>query len=107
MDLFAYGFARRLQERVGPALRLTFTNNRRSLVSVRRRDGIFDVRVARFFLEADNETIDGLVAFILGDVSSLPRAAQQFAESRPLARKGKKRHVDGHDGRVYGTTCLG
>lgn len=59
-------FHQELEARTGEAIRLTFTDNRSTMMSMRRRPGsrALELRLHRMFLDADSATFDALVRWV-------------------------------------------
>ena len=101
----AEGFQAALEKLARAPLRLILTNNRSSIITVKRlRDGCFQVRLHRIFAEADRATLQALAGFIrrpnrqnrkgVGDFIRLhlARIEEKPASPRraaPLRAKGK------------------
>jgi len=104
-DLFENALAATLAGELGAALRfrLTLTDNRRSLISIRRTRDSLDVRLSRVFALADGATIRDLASFIRGEAPSLPPSVREFANRQPvsprLARKALRK--TNHKGKVH------
>lgn len=81
MELLETGLTRFLEERLPAPLRVTLTDNRRSMFSYRRRpDGMGEVRLARYFALADTDTLERLVAYLNGSLRRLPPEVRAFAD---------------------------
>lgn len=83
MDLLERGLVETLKERLGEGVSITLTNNRRTLISLMRRGGLCDVRLARRFALADGPTIDALVSYLKGGARTLPRMVREFMNRAP------------------------
>ncbi|VAX20455.1 hypothetical protein MNBD_NITROSPINAE01-258 [hydrothermal vent metagenome] len=83
-DLFENAISNTLYREVGHGLKLTFTNNRKSLISIKRQAGLVYVRLSRIFLLADENTVYDIVRFIKGETLRVPRTVMEFAEKSTL-----------------------
>lgn len=88
---------RKLQRQVGPALRLTVTDNRRTMLSIKRARGGREVRLHHMFLDAPADVIEAVARYLsYGD----PRAGERIdafinerrARIRPADLSAPKRH---------------
>jgi hypothetical protein len=57
--------AERLADVTGKAIRLTVTDNRRTMLSVRRREGRLDLRVHHMFLHATDRVVRALARYVV------------------------------------------
>jgi hypothetical protein len=83
MDLLERALVDTLKERIGTGVSITLTNNRRTLISVRRLGGLCDVRISRRFALADGATIDGLVSYLKAETRALPKVVRGFMNRAP------------------------
>lgn len=102
MTLFEHSFTADLSGRLGPEFTITLTDNRSTMVSVRQKNGMTHVRIARYLALADTGVTDGLFAYLSGAVKRLPKNVRAFAESQP-APKGaaRKAKVKARTGGVF------
>jgi hypothetical protein len=91
MTLFEHSFASDLSERLGPGFAITLTDNRSTMVSIRKKNGITNVRIARYLALGDRDVTDGLFAYLVGSVKSLPKNVRAFAESQPAPKDAARR----------------
>ncbi|HYA89091.1 MAG TPA: hypothetical protein VEI57_18795 [Nitrospirota bacterium] len=61
-----------LSEHLGISLVLVLTENSRTMLSVRRRDGVLHVRLHRMFLNADRQVLDEIVSYLKKRRSAMP-----------------------------------
>ena len=91
MTLFEHTFAQEMTDRLGPGYRLTLTDNRSTMISVRKEKRATHVRVARYFALGDKKVADSLFAYLSGAVKSLPKNVRVFAESQPAPKNAAKK----------------
>ncbi|MGK7344804.1 MAG: hypothetical protein ACNS63_03230 [Candidatus Nitrospinota bacterium M3_3B_026] len=121
-SLFENALVQTLAERIGPSFNVTLTDNRRTLISIREKNGATHVRLSRIFALADEATTRGLVLYIKGRARRLPRSVTAFVRTQPpppravrkavekLAPKGKVRDLRDVAGRIdkrYFGGCAG
>lgn len=82
-SLFENALVQTLSERMGPSFTVTLTDSRRTLVSIRRKNGSTSVRLSRIFALADEATTRGLVSYIKGRVRRLPKSVTAFVRTQP------------------------
>jgi len=54
-----------LSQRLKSPVRVAFTDNRRSIISVRSRERTYSVRLHRMFMDADESVVESLACFVL------------------------------------------
>jgi hypothetical protein len=88
-----------LCESLNAPIVLTFTDNTRTMISARRRNGVTHVRLHHMFIDADAATLRAVARFLSEGRAKASRALQQFIESRteridrprrPLRRAGPR-----------------
>lgn len=84
-------FVDTLKERLGTGASITLTNNRRTLISMRRLGGLCHVRISRRFALADGATIDGLVSYLKGETRALPKAVRGFMNRAPSPEPARRK----------------
>ncbi len=90
-DLFENALITGIYSRAGRLMKVTLTNNRKSMISVRREGKLLKVRLSRIFTLADNDVMSDLSDFISGRVSSLPVKVRRFIDTQPAYKKPGKR----------------
>jgi len=83
-NLFEHALIDRIAAQAGPITRLTLTDNRKSLVSIRWTGKAKFVRLSRIFAFADDKTLDDLARYIRGEARRLPPSVFSFADRQPL-----------------------
>ena len=58
------GIEKSLTELLGSPVRVAFTNNKRSIISVRSRGKIYSVRLHHMFMDADQGVVESLASFV-------------------------------------------
>lgn len=83
--------AARLDRELDADVELVVTDNRRRMISSRRRAHRIEVRVHRMFLEAPREVIDQLVAYLKGDSRAARALARFVSQNRArITRRPRK-----------------
>lgn len=81
-----------LRARVGIPLRLTVTDNRRTMLSVRRRDSLVEVRLHHMFLHADTAVWEALGDYLfLSDRSAATVIGRYIEQHRQHIRRSRPR----------------
>lgn len=91
MDMFELALVDTLKETLGADVSITLTDNRRTLISMRRRRGLCDVRLSRRFALADGLTIDGLASYLKGEARALPRVVREFMNRVPTPEPSRRK----------------
>ena len=91
MTLFEHTFTQDMTDRLGPGYSLTLTDNRSTMISIRKKKSATHVRMARYFALGDREVTDSLFAYLSGAVKSLPKNVRAFAESQPTPKEAAKK----------------
>lgn len=91
MDMFERAFVDTLKERLGADVSITLTDNRRTLISMRKRRAFCDIRLSRRFALADAVTIDGLVSYLKGEARALPRVVREFMNRVPTPEPSRRK----------------
>ncbi|MFP4027786.1 MAG: hypothetical protein ACLFWL_08355 [Candidatus Brocadiia bacterium] len=73
--------ARQLERHSGCDVRLTLTDNYRSMISVRHRDGVAEVRMHRMFLDAPDDVLNAVGYYIGGDESGMDCVREYIREN--------------------------
>ncbi len=69
---------RKLCERTGTAIALTLTDNARTMLSAREREGIVHVRLHHMFLDADETTLAAIARYLSGRHAAASNQLQRF-----------------------------
>lgn len=90
-----------LQARIGRALavpvRLVLTDNRRMMISTRRRVGGFEVRLHHMFLDAPDVIIEELLCYLAeGDARSSKALGRYIEENRHRVKRRRRVALDTH-----------
>lgn len=84
MNLLEHALKTALTEKLGDALvKLTLTDNRRSLISIKRTRHSITVRLSRAFALADAVTLSDLVKYIKGETEFVPISVRLFMNRLP------------------------
>lgn len=90
----ALRLAQRLALGLGQPVRLTVTDNRRTMLSARRGEGVIEVRLHRMFLDADDAMIESLVRYLGRRERAAGDAIEAFiAQHRTLITKPRERRT--------------
>lgn len=90
----ALRLAQRLALGLGQPVRLTVTDNRRTMLSARRGEGVIEVRLHRMFLDADESFVDTLVRYLGRRDRDAGEAIEAFiAANRTLITKPRERRT--------------
>ncbi|HEX4354895.1 MAG TPA: SprT-like domain-containing protein [Polyangiales bacterium] len=86
----ASGLEAALRAQVATPLRLTITDNRRTMISLRRRPPFMELRLHHMFLQADQATRDALADYLFHSDRSAGQAIGRFIERH---RERIRRHT--------------
>jgi len=90
----ALRLAQRLALGLGQPVRLTVTDNRRTMLSARRGEGVIEVRLHRMFLDADETFVDALVRYLGRRDRDAGEAIEAYiAAHRTLITKPRERRT--------------
>jgi hypothetical protein len=90
----ALRLAQRLALGLGQPVRLTVTDNRRTMLSARRGEGVIEVRLHRMFLDADDTFVETLVRYLGRRERDAGEAIEAFiAANRTLITKPRERRT--------------
>ncbi|MBI4828848.1 MAG: hypothetical protein HY804_08575 [Nitrospinae bacterium] len=81
--LLEYALAGRLTRELGANTSVTFTDNRKTMISVTRQRGKSCVRLSRLFALADEPVLREVIAFLSGKSPTLAGAARAFINRVP------------------------
>lgn len=92
---------RRLGAMLGEPLVLAITDNRRTMVSSRRRGGLLQVRLHHMFLDGDHQTVRALADYLQRGCRQASTALGRYIERnghriRPRRRRRLRLHTQGH-----------
>lgn len=90
-DIFEYYLLTSIHRSVGRPIKITLTDNRKSMISVSKEGRRLKVRLSRIFTLADNEVMSGLADYISGKARSLPAVVRHFINTQPTASNRGKR----------------
>lgn len=88
------------------SVELTITNNRRRMVTARRHDGGYEVRVHQMFLGADDAAIASLARFCAGDGRSQDAVQRFIHTNRDVIRSAGRQEQLRASGRYHNLTAL-
>ena len=71
-----------LRTRLSSPLRVIWTENRRTMLSARRRDGVLHLRLHRIFEAAPREVLEAVAGFVAGDDVGASRCLDRFIAER-------------------------
>ncbi|MGF1467707.1 MAG: hypothetical protein ACFCGT_16400 [Sandaracinaceae bacterium] len=105
--LTALGLQRRLRDGLGVPLRVVLTDNQRSMISSRVRDGRLVVRIHRLFLHSDGRVVETLVRYLRDADREASGELSRFIEKhRDRIRRRTRRVVLRPRGRVHDLEAL-
>ena len=81
--LKAEAFRSRISDRLGEKIHLHINNNRTSLISFKRRDGVLTLRLNAAFLEISETSIGELVLWIKSPRRGAPESIKNFVKTLP------------------------
>lgn len=91
LDLFEASLIAEIRRRIERPMKITLTNNKKSVISVNENGKLLKVRLSRIFTLADNDVVSGLADFISGKARPLPARVRHFIDSQPASPNSGKR----------------
>ncbi|VAX20676.1 hypothetical protein MNBD_NITROSPINAE02-1537 [hydrothermal vent metagenome] len=102
-NLFEKALIDNIIQKIGSSASVTLTDNRKSLISIRKSRGGTKVRLSRSFAMADETVWTDLARYIKGEITSAPKSVMDFAHGRTTPDHLIKKALSGLDpeGKVY------
>lgn len=93
---------RTLQAHIAEPIEVTITNNRKTMISMRRRSGLLQLRMHHMFLTADDTVIRAIGKFLTGHNKKANRIVDDFIEKNgDVVRARSRRTVLRTEGRYH------
>ncbi len=102
-NLFEKALIDNIIQKIGSPASVTLTDNRKSLISIRKSRDSVAVRLSRCFAMASETVWVDLALYIKGEITSAPKSVMDFAHSQTIPKHLVKKALSGlnPEGKVY------